>query len=439
MKKHFDRVLCILLTAAALFGAAACSASGVAHDPAELLIPAKNLAPVAAENYPSVSFAEHTDTPQPMTDTPQPTTETPQPTTETPQPTTDTPQPTTDTPQPTAETPQPTTETPVPTTDTPQPTTETPQPTTNTSVPTTDTPQPTTDTPQPTTDTPQPTTETPDTDTPEPYVPASYTPFFPKEKVVAFTFDDGPDLWTGELLDVIDGTDDKVTFFVTGYMMDRSKNYATPYAEYTRRALAMGCDVGIHSYYHENVVYSTIKKIDCTPEVYKREILDLDEKLQTLFGFKPQLFRPMGGNYNPKRDYGYTTVLWSVDSYDWRTFDEYRPNGLLSDDPEIKAAVTAKAVNEIVDRILSQLHSGDIVLMHDIYYITRLAFAKIYPILKEMGYKLVTVSELLGIDPAEHHGQYFYATYFYGFQGKNTELKNKSSAVFAMPPKKREE
>ncbi len=33
--------------------------------------------------------------------------------------------------------------------------------------------------------------------------------------MVAFTFDDGPDYWTRFILDVIDGTEDKLTFFVT--------------------------------------------------------------------------------------------------------------------------------------------------------------------------------------------------------------------------------
>ena len=90
---------------------------------------------------------------------------------------------------------------------------------------------------------------------------------------------------------------------------------------------------------------------------------------------------------------------------------------------------------------MSQIRPGDVVLMHDVYNISRMAFAIVYPKLKEMGYKLVTVSELLGVDPAEHIGQYFFSTYHYGYMGNDVDLSEKPRArvMLALPAKKRED
>ncbi|MBQ9468661.1 MAG: polysaccharide deacetylase family protein [Clostridia bacterium] len=246
-----------------------------------------------------------------------------------------------------------------------------------------------------------------------------YEPFTPEEKTVAFTFDDGPDYWTSGVLDVLE-EGDKVSFFITGYMIDR---YPEIRAAYVRRALDMGCDVGIHCYDHEHNVYVTSEKRDASPEVYEREIERLDEKYRALFGCAPQLWRPMGGNFNPKRAYPYAEILWSVDSYDWKTFSEYLKKGLLDKDEHLMPEVAEKATDEIAERILSQVRPGDIVLMHDIYETSALAFAKVYRALKADGWRFVTVSELLEIDPAAHHGQYFYSTRFWGENGKTEKLK----------------
>ena len=84
--------------------------------------------------------------------------------------------------------------------------TEKPSPTTPSSTPTYPS-SPSKDSPSSTVDPSSPSTSLPPKE--------EYTPFVPEEKVVAFTFDDGPDYWTRFILDVIDGTEDKLTFFVT--------------------------------------------------------------------------------------------------------------------------------------------------------------------------------------------------------------------------------
>ena len=69
--------------------------------------------------------------------------------------------------------------------------------------------------------------------------------------MVAFTFDDGPDYWTRFILDVIDGTEDKLTFFVT--YQAKSWLDGTIYEDSLRRAHSLGCEIGIHSKNHAYV------------------------------------------------------------------------------------------------------------------------------------------------------------------------------------------
>jgi peptidoglycan/xylan/chitin deacetylase (PgdA/CDA1 family) len=72
---------------------------------------------------------------------------------------------------------------------------------------------------------------------------------------------------------------------------------------------------------------------------------------------------------------GYTCVLWSVDTLDWK-----RPS-----------------VNTVVNNAMSNIGPGSIVLMHDgqDQLPTAKAMGIIIDRLREQGYKIVTVSELL--------------------------------------------
>ncbi len=258
--------------------------------------------------------------------------------------------------------------------------------------------------------------------------PEEFEPFYPTEKVIAFTFDDGPDWMTPQILDVIEGTEDKVSFFITGYMMDMNPKYK----EHVKRATEMGCDVGLHTYNHKNLYYAS-KKEDAPEELIRSELGDIDRLYTELTGKKTFLLRPPGGALNKERNYGYASVLWSVDSEDWRIWSNHR-TGLLSSDKTVKEQATKEAVAEIKERVLNLVKPGDIVLMHDVYETSALAFKEIYKELKAQGYRFVTVSVLLNIDPAEYTGWYFYDS---GRCGLNGELRMaRRTALSALPPEK---
>ena len=63
-----------------------------------------------------------------------------------------------------------------------------------------------------------------------------------------------------------------------------------------------------------------------------------------------------------------------------------------------------------IDAVIGHVKDGDIVLMHDLYGTTADAAEVIIPKLKEMGFQLVTVSELAsyrgGIQPGKVYSRF---------------------------------
>ena len=113
-----------------------------------------------------------------------------------------------------------------------------------------------------------------------------------------------------------------------------------------------------------------------------------DSLVFDITGKKPSLYRPPCGIYDGEivdaaKKAGHSIVLWSVDTLDWKL---NRPIG------------DAESIEEIVNNALKNIEDGDIVLMHDIHYNTYEATVIILQRLNEMGFNVVTVSELLGED-----------------------------------------
>lgn len=186
------------------------------------------------------------------------------------------------------------------------------------------------------------------------------------QKVAALTFDDGPlGTTTPEVLAVLREKNVKATFFVVG-------ENAEKYPLLIKQEIAEGHEVGSHSYTHP-----LLRKL--SRELVERELVKTDNIISANAP-KPTLFRPPQGKYNHTisklaRDNGYTIILWSIDTMDWR-----RP-----------------PVGKIVETALSNIKPGSIILMHDgvTDSPTPEAVGFIIDGLRERGYDLVTVSELL--------------------------------------------
>ncbi|TYR80856.1 polysaccharide deacetylase family protein [Priestia megaterium] len=196
------------------------------------------------------------------------------------------------------------------------------------------------------------------------------------EKIIALTFDDGPDpTYTPIILDLLKQYHAKATFFVVGDRVNRFPNIA-------KREIREGHELANHTYSHIEVQGENVKRLE-------EEIEKADELIQEITGIKPYLFRPPTGYYDDKvvkaaKNQQYTVVLWSwhQDTFDWRN----------------------PGVGRIVNQVLKNASSGDIVLFHDTggnRTQTIEALREILPELKEKGYKFVTISELL-----KHHPNY---------------------------------
>ncbi len=204
----------------------------------------------------------------------------------------------------------------------------------------------------------------------------------PLKKRVALTFDDGPNyINTPKVLDALAQYGWSATFFVVGNRID-GQTSAT-----LQRMVAEGHEIGIHGYSHTQNAehyYDT-----CTDSVYQMEISNTVAAIRTYVpNYTPTLMRPVGGKISVERVAAspYSIIMWSVDTEDW---DNRYYKGISDEEANHR-------VDTIVQNALANVKDGDIILMHDIYESTADATVKILAALYEMGYEVVTVSELLG-------------------------------------------
>ncbi len=192
-----------------------------------------------------------------------------------------------------------------------------------------------------------------------------------EEKLIALTFDDGPDPdGTGAILDVLSEYGVRATFFVIGEKAEKSPDLLI-------RAVGEGHEIGNHTYSHLNGKKTNAKR-------YLADVKKNGALLSGILGYETVLFRPPGGNLSAENgkaiaEAGCVTVLWSVDTEDWK--------GIAAD--------------KIVSAVLGHVRGGDIVLMHDCIYgkgHTAEALKTVLPALIAEGYRFVTVSELLSAD-----------------------------------------
>lgn len=200
-----------------------------------------------------------------------------------------------------------------------------------------------------------------------------------RDKVVALTFDDGPnEPYTGQVLDILRREHVTATFFLIGANVRRSP-------ESVVRIVRDGHVVGNHSDSHPLRL-----AFEDTPRIHE-EIDAAEQTIHAAGGRYPSLFRPPQGLRSPwllsvvEAD-SLVTVTWDDAPEDW--------------DPWPAA--------ELVRRTLAQAHPGAIILLHDGMNLTKdadqsqtvKALPTIIDSLRARGYRFVTVPELLGVRAA---------------------------------------
>jgi len=187
-------------------------------------------------------------------------------------------------------------------------------------------------------------------------------------RVVALTFDDGPDpAGTQAILDTLASRRVPATFFLIGREL-------AAHPELGRAIAAAGHEIGNHSYSHERMV-------GVTPSWVAHEVEATDTLIRATGYSGEILFRPPNGKKLLALPYyllehGRTTVTWDVE-----------PDSAGNPD-----AAT------IVEDTVEQVRPGSIVLLHAMYTgraQTREALGPLIDQLKRRGYRFVTVSRLL--------------------------------------------
>lgn len=187
------------------------------------------------------------------------------------------------------------------------------------------------------------------------------------EKKVALSFDAA---WGNEdtkrILDILKKHNIHVTFFMTG-------GWVSSYPDDVKAIQAAGHDLGNHSENHKNMS-------QLSDEEKTKELLSVHQKVKELTNTDMYLFRPPYGDYNDDvilnaAQNGYYAIQWSVDSLDWKDY----------------------GVDSIVDTILNHknLRNGAIILCHNGAKYTADALEAVITGLKEKGYKIVPISELI--------------------------------------------
>lgn len=179
---------------------------------------------------------------------------------------------------------------------------------------------------------------------------------------VAITFDDGPSAkYTGQLLDGLKERGVKATFFLIG-------ENAKAHPELVKRIDEEGHLIGNHTYHHVQ-----IKKL--AEDAAVEEVEKTDDVIYQITGKHTEYMRPPFGQWKKDLEYKMQIipVLWSIDTLDWTTENE----------------------EEIVNRVVTDVGEGDIILMHDCYASSVNAALRIVDYLQTEGFELVTVDRLL--------------------------------------------
>ncbi|KRD11307.1 polysaccharide deacetylase [Flavobacterium sp. Root901] len=188
-----------------------------------------------------------------------------------------------------------------------------------------------------------------------------------KEKKIALTFDDGPSVYTLEVLELLKKYNAKATFFCIG------KNIET-HPEILQKVIDEGHLVGNHSYSHS-------KFFDFyTEPTIRKELQKTDKLLEKFTSKKINFFRPPYGVTTPSigralKITGHKTIGWNIRSLDGGTTN----------------------VELILNRIKKRVSPGGIVLLHDTGSHSVLVLEQFLQFLQQNNYEVISIEELLNL------------------------------------------
>jgi peptidoglycan/xylan/chitin deacetylase (PgdA/CDA1 family) len=192
------------------------------------------------------------------------------------------------------------------------------------------------------------------------------------EKIIALTFDDGPDkILTPLILDILARNDVKAAFFCVG---DNVKANPDVVRRIDREGHIIGNHSGTHHFFFD--LFSRKRMI--------KELEGYDDIVGNLIRRKVKLFRPPYGVTNPAlaaaaaaRDY--SVIGWSLKSMD----------------------TVIKNENDLLQRLEKKLKNGDIILFHDTMEITAHILDRFIGYARGQNYRFERIDHLLKINAYE--------------------------------------
>lgn len=187
----------------------------------------------------------------------------------------------------------------------------------------------------------------------------------PDKRMASFTFDATyGDNQTPVLLNILRRNNIRATFFLSGIWLEN-------FPQLAQNIAAAGHEIGNHSYTHPHLPQLTLDEV-------RNQLTRTGTIIRNVTGRAPYLFRPPFGEYNQgivntAASLGYLTIMWTIDSLDWQN----------------------PGVSAIVNRVVNNIRTGAIILMHQAAPQTPQALQTIIDRLKNQGYTFGTVTQVL--------------------------------------------
>ncbi len=186
------------------------------------------------------------------------------------------------------------------------------------------------------------------------------------DKFVALTFDDGPsNNRVNDIINVLESYEAKATFFMLGERINKKTH------KIVKKIHEAGHELGNHSWSHR-------KLTSLSSEEQLQELEKTNTAIKNAIKQDVKWFCPPYGCHDDNlientNKLDMHSILWTVDSLDWQ-----------GDKPET-----------LVERVLSNVHNGAVILLHDHNNGSNTieALPHIIKILKKLDYKFVTLSE----------------------------------------------
>lgn len=186
--------------------------------------------------------------------------------------------------------------------------------------------------------------------------------FFEGKKLLAITFDDGPNYKvTNGLLDELEKRNARVSFFLVG---DRAEKQG----ELVKKMYDKGHSIGSHSYDHKRLTKLKDEQLDI-------EINTTNQILKDIIGEDIKYLRPPYGSYdkNLLNKINMSFILWNVDTEDWQSRD----------------------TQKVCDSIVSHAQDGNIILLHDLYQTSVDGALCAIDILEKEDFAFVSLDEMV--------------------------------------------